>query len=205
MKPKSNQNQTMKNILAVTLIATGLEISIMSFPASAIPEKQRIEQSIERRGEIQNKPVKNEKQASPDTSGSTSLGPLFDNFSMGLGTISTDGIIQYGFEFTYRFENIKMQTGTYLGGDGSAYDGRFIVGMAHGSMLNPFIGAGLGNKSVKKNQATYNPNNPTPEFSFYGTAGVELNLGTMNITTAIDLPTNSAYGTQYRVSIGSSF
>jgi hypothetical protein len=113
----------MKNIAALTLLATGLVISIMSSPALAIPEKQRIEESKTQQDEKMNREIPNPKYNSPDTSGFNGLGSLGPFNNMAVGTVSTNGIVQYGVEFTGRFDNAHLRVGAYLGGGGSALDG----------------------------------------------------------------------------------
>jgi outer membrane protein W len=63
--------------------------------------------------------------------------------------------------------------------------------------LKPFVGAGLGFKTF-----------PVKKFfessvvSFYGTGGVDLKLSdSFSVTGAINIPIDSAYGTEYQVGI----
>jgi hypothetical protein len=204
----------MKNILALALLATGLVISTISSPAFAVPDWERKQDDAlkeqryqqDRRNERQEWDRKQEgKGVSPatgpgssssyDGSGLAGLGAIFAGFNYGPSAISTNGVVQYGVQSKFGFENIHVRTGAHFGGGGSALNGGFTVGFGGESMmLNPFIGGGLGYKSFTSNKVE------SSAFSFYGTGGVDLNLSqNFSITGAINIPTNSEYGTEYQV------
>jgi hypothetical protein len=86
----------------------------------------------------------------------------------------------------------------HFGGGGSAVNAGFTAGLGDKSArLNPFVGAGLGFKTfpVKKNFES-------SVVSFYGTGGVDLKLSdNFSVTGAINIPTDSNYGTEYQVGI----
>jgi hypothetical protein len=135
--------------------------------------------------------------SSYDGSGLDGLGALFGLFNYGPSAISTNGIVQYGVQSKFGFENIRVRTGAHFGGGGSALNGGFTVGFGgESAMLNPFVGGGLGYKSFTVNKIE------SSAFSFYGTGGIDLNLSqNFSITGAVNIPTNSEYGTEYQVGI----
>ncbi len=209
----------MKNILLLTIFATGLVISTISSPAFAgqdwerkqddAMKEQRYQQ--DRRNERQEWDRKQEgKRVSPATgAGSSSssddsglgglgvLGAVLGVFNYGPSAISTNGVVQYGVQSKFGFENIHVRTGAHFGGGGSALNGGFTFGFGGKSaMFNPFIGGGLGYKSFTVK------NIESSAFSFYGTGGVDLKFSNnFSITGAVNVPTNSAYGTEYQVGI----
>jgi hypothetical protein len=206
----------MKNILALTLLATGLLISTISSPAFSAPDWERKQTEAakeqqyqqDRRNDRQEWDRKQEgKGVSPatgsgssssyDGSGLAGLGAIFAGFNYGPSAISTNGVVQYGVQTKFGFENIRVRTGAHFGGGGSALNGGFTFGFGgESAMFNPFIGGGLGYKSFTVK------NIESSAFSFYGTGGVDLKLSNnFSVTGAVNVPTNSEYGTEYQVGI----
>lgn len=206
----------MKNILALTFLATGLAICTMSTEVNAAPEWERKQQenAAERSDQQQRKWERQEweenqkkkwgegnkntpSSSSYDASELAGLGALFGLFNYGPSATSTNGVIQYGVQTNFGMENIRVRTGAHFGGGGSALNGGFTFGFGGSSaMLNPFIGGGLGYKSFTVNKIE------SSAFSFYGTGGIDLNLSqNFSITGAVNIPTNSEYGTEYQVGI----
>jgi hypothetical protein len=205
----------MKNILALTIFATGLVISTISSPAFAVPDWERKQNEAMQEQRYQ-QDRKNEREqwdrnnapgkgispatgagssSSYDGSGLDALGALFGAFNYGPSAISTNGVVQYGVQSKFGFENIRVRTGAHFGGGGSAINGGFTFGFGGKSaMFNPFVGGGLGYKAFAVNKIESNA------FSFYGTGGIDLNLSrNFSITSAVNIPTNSEYGTEYQV------
>lgn len=135
--------------------------------------------------------------SSYDNSSLDGLGALFGLFNFGPSFISSNGESQYGIQSKFGFENIRIRTGLHFG-SGSSINGAFTYSLSDTStMFNPFIGAGLGMKSIKKIGSI-----TSDEFSFYGTGGVDLKIAdNLSITGAVNLPTNNVYGTEFQAGI----
>ena len=135
--------------------------------------------------------------SSYDNSSLDGLGELFGLFNFGPSFISSNGESQYGIQSKFGFENIRVRTGLHFG-SGSSINGAFTYSLSNtDTMFNPFVGAGLGMKSIKKIGGS-----TSDEFSFYGTGGVDLKIAdNFSITGAVNLPANSAYGTEFQAGI----
>jgi hypothetical protein len=135
--------------------------------------------------------------SSSDGSGLDGLGALFGFFNFGPSFISSNGEGQYGIQSKFGFENIRIRTGLHFG-SGSSINGAFTYSLSNqATMFNPFVGAGLGMKSINKVGTI-----TSDEFSFYGTGGVDMKIAdSISITGAVNLPTNSAYGTEFQAGI----
>jgi hypothetical protein len=132
-----------------------------------------------------------------DGSGLEGLGAIFSLFNFGPGAISSNGNIQYGVQSKFGFENIRVRTGAHFG-SGSTINGAFTYSLSgQPTMFNPFIGGGLGYKSIQQVGKV-----DSDAFSFYGTGGVDLNLtNNLSISGSVNLPTNSNYGTEFQAGI----
>lgn len=204
----------MKNILASTLL-TGLAISTISAPANAVLDWERRQDEAlkekryqeDRRNDRQewdrkNAPGNGISPATPssgssDGSGLEGLGAIFSLFNFGPSAISSNGNIQYGVQSKFGFENIRVRTAMHFG-SGSAINGAFTYSLnGQPTMFNPFIGGGIGYKTIQKPGQI-----DTNAFAFYGTGGVDLNLtDNLSISGAVNLPTDSTYGTEFQAAI----
>jgi opacity protein-like surface antigen len=118
-------------------------------------------------------------------------------FNFGPSVVSSNGNIQYGIQSKFGFENIRVRTAMHFG-SGSAINGAFTYSLSgQPTMFNPFIGGGIGYKSIKQPGKI-----DADAFAFYGTGGVDLNLTeNLSISGAVNLPTDSAYGTEFQAAI----
>jgi hypothetical protein len=132
-----------------------------------------------------------------DSSGLEGLGAIFSLFNFGPSAVSSNGNIQYGVQSKFGFENIRVRTAMHFG-SGSGINGAFTYSMSgQPTMFNPFIGGGLGYKTIQQTGKT-----DTNAFAFYGTGGVDLNLtNNLSISGAVNLPTDSTYGTEFQAAI----
>jgi hypothetical protein len=134
---------------------------------------------------------------SSDGAGLESLGAIFSLFNFGPSAVSSNGNIQYGVQSKFGFENIRVRTAMHFG-SGSAINGAFTYSMSgQPTMFNPFIGGGIGYKTIQQTGKI-----DTNAFAFYGTGGVDLNLtNNLSISGAVNLPTDSTYGTEFQAAI----
>ena len=132
-----------------------------------------------------------------DSSGLEGIGAIFSLFNFGPSAVSSNGNIQYGVQSKFGFENIRVRTAMHFG-SGSAINGAFTYSLnGQPTMFNPFIGGGIGYKTIQKPGKI-----DTDAFAFYGTGGVDLNLtDNLSISGAVNLPTDSAYGTEFQAAI----
>ncbi len=135
--------------------------------------------------------------SSYDSFGLDGFGEIFSFFNFGPSFIASNGVGQYGIQSKFGFENIRVRTGLYFG-SGNSINGAFTYSLSNKSTIfNPFLGAGLGMKSIDKVDSI-----KSDEFSFYGTGGVDMQIAdSISITGAVNLPTNSAYGTEFQAGI----
>jgi hypothetical protein len=134
---------------------------------------------------------------SSDSSGLEGLGAIFSLFNFGPSAVSSNGNIQYGVQSKFGFENIRVRTAAHFGA-GSSINGAFTYSLSgQPTMFNPFVGGGIGYKSIQQTGKI-----DSDAFSFYGTGGVDLNLANnLSISGAVNLPTDSTYGTEFQVGI----
>ena len=134
---------------------------------------------------------------SSDSSGLEGIGAIFSLFNFGPSAVSSNGNIQYGVQSKFGFENIRVRTAMHFG-SGSSINGAFTYSLnGQQTMFNPFIGGGIGYKTIQKPGKI-----DTDAFAFYGTGGVDLNLtDNLSISGAVNLPTDSAYGTEFQAAI----
>lgn len=132
-----------------------------------------------------------------DSSGLEGIGAIFSLFNFGPSVVSSNGSIQYGVQSKFGIENIRVRTAMYFGA-GSGFNGAFTYSLSgQPTMFNPFIGGGIGYKTIQQPGKI-----DTDAFAFYGTGGVDLNLtDNLSISGAVNLPTDSTYGTEFQAAI----
>jgi hypothetical protein len=210
----------MKNILVLTLIASGLAISAVSSPAFAGSDWQKKQEEAQAEKKYQDE-VKGRQQKTkeeidakykykfgdrPSGSGSSrpSSGGGYESSSaplsivFGPSVILTNGLLQYGVQAKFLEGNFNMRTGAHFGGGSSIFNGGFTYSFGGSdAMFNPFIGGGLAYNPSRPVDIDGNPN----FFSFYSTAGVDIKLSdSIVITGSVKLPSNSNFGTEYQAS-----
>ena len=170
-------------------------------------------------------PTRNPSSSSSGSSSSPSSGESYspEAFGAGLGVltriisgfgiISNQGVIMYGFRANFPIgEKIKLRAGAYsnLAGSSDPESNTINASLTYnfsdpGTTFNPFLGVGYGANTIGKGGANNSPG--TSASSFYYTGGVDLNFSWIHITTAVNLPNNSAYGTEFQaaVNIGGGF
>jgi hypothetical protein len=170
----------MKNIIHLALLTTGLAISLISatnLPAFASDEN----------------PADN----------------LYNIFFLGAGpsVLSTNGTVQYGLQSKWPINNPNshLRLGIHAGGGLATFSTGFTYGLGErGATIVPFVGGGLGLKIINV-PSRFSGTTIDNAFALYGTGGVDLNFGNLSLTTAISLPTNSAYGTDYQLGVSFNF
>lgn len=93
-------------------------------------------------------------------------------------------------------DNIAVRVGVSPGFNGAL---TYSLNDRH-SQVSPFIGVGLGSKTISQTVTSRDTN----ASSVYGTVGVDIrpfDNDIFSVTGAVNLPTNSAYGTEFQVGV----
>jgi hypothetical protein len=195
----------MKNILAIALLSTGIAIAITNSPAYAGQVENDAAEAVRRRERQVVQP--NTPSTQPDSYDAAGfgrgLGVIFSVVN-GIGVVSNQGVTMYGFRANFPIgEKIKLRAGAYTNFAGSSDPESNTINASltynfsdPGTTFNPFLGVGYGSNTIGKGGSNNSPG--TSASSFYYTSGVDLNFSGIHLTTAINLPNNSAYGTEFQ-------
>jgi hypothetical protein len=214
MKINPNNHQTMKKILVIALLSAGISIAITNSPVCAAPfgseqyQNQQNQQQRDREhlrdNDGSNKPNAPIPASDYDPSYTQSFGAIMSKIVGGIGVISNQGVTMYGFRANFPIgEKIKLRAGAYsnLAGSSDPESSTANASLTYnfsdpGTTFNPFLGVGYGSNTIGKGGSNNSPG--TSASSFYYTGGVDLNFGGIHLTTAIILPNNSVYGTEFQ-------
>jgi hypothetical protein len=143
-------------------------------------------------------PSSGSSSGSYDGAGLEGMVGFIRGLNFGPSMTSSNGVNQYGIQTKFGYENFRVRTGLHIGSEASSINGALTYSLSdRPTMFNPFVGAGMGVKTLAKVG-----NSESSEFAFYGTGGVDLNISdNFVISSAVNLPTSSTYGTEFQEAI----